>query len=48
MQSSFEEELKRDGFADVETKSAQSNKHAAAHAHPFDVRAKVCSRAISR
>ena len=47
MQSSFEEELKRDGFADVETKSAQSNKHAAAHAHPFDVRAKVLAGDIT-
>ena len=37
----FEEELQRDGFVDVETKSVEGDKCVGVHTHPFDVRAKV-------
>ena len=44
---SFEEDLKRDGFADIETKSVERNKHTGEHSHPFDVRAKVLAGEIT-
>jgi len=43
----FEEELRRDGFGDVETKSVEGNKCVGNHSHPFDVRAKVLSGEIT-
>jgi quercetin dioxygenase-like cupin family protein len=43
----FEDDLKRDGFADIETKSVESNKHVGEHSHPFDVRAKVLAGEIT-
>jgi quercetin dioxygenase-like cupin family protein len=43
----FEDDLKRDGFADIETKSVESHKHVGEHSHPFDVRAKVLAGEIT-
>jgi quercetin dioxygenase-like cupin family protein len=43
----FEDELKRDGFTDIETKSVESNKRVGQHSHPFDVRAKVLAGEIT-
>jgi len=43
----FENELQREGFADIETKSVESNKHVGAHSHPFDVCAKVLAGEIT-
>ena len=43
----FEDDLKRDGFVEIETKSAESNKHVGDHSHPFDVRAKVLAGEIT-
>jgi len=45
--STFEEELHRDGFSDIETKSVEGNKCVGAHSHPFDVRAKVLTGDIT-
>jgi quercetin dioxygenase-like cupin family protein len=44
---SFEDDLRREGFADIETKSVESNKHVGEHSHPFDVRAKVLAGEIA-
>ena len=44
---SFEDDLKHDGFADIETKSVESNKRVGEHSHPFDVRAKVLAGEIT-
>ena len=43
----FEDDLKRDGFADIETKAVESHKHVGEHSHPFDVRAKVLAGEIT-
>jgi quercetin dioxygenase-like cupin family protein len=43
----FEDDLKRDGFANIETKSVESNKRVGEHSHPFDVRAKVLAGEIT-
>jgi quercetin dioxygenase-like cupin family protein len=43
----FEDDLERDGFSDIETKSVESNKRVEQHSHPFDVRAKVLAREIT-
>jgi len=43
----FEDELRRDGFANIETKTVESNKSVAQHSHPFDVRAKVLAGEIT-
>jgi quercetin dioxygenase-like cupin family protein len=43
----FEDDLKRDGFADIEIKSVESNKRVGEHSHPFDVRAKVLAGEIT-
>jgi quercetin dioxygenase-like cupin family protein len=43
----FEDDLKRDGFVEIETKSVESHKRVAEHAHPFDVRAKVLAGEIT-
>jgi quercetin dioxygenase-like cupin family protein len=43
----FEDELRREGFTDIETKSAESHKHVDVHSHPFDVRAKVLAGEIT-
>jgi quercetin dioxygenase-like cupin family protein len=45
--SAFEDELRALGFADVTTKSVESNQHVGAHSHPFDVRAKVLDGEIT-
>lgn len=37
----FEAELKRDGFADIETRTAQPNVVSPLHSHPCDIRALV-------
>jgi quercetin dioxygenase-like cupin family protein len=37
----FEGELKRDGFTDIETRSAQPNVFSPLHSHPCDIRALV-------
>ena len=39
--TTFQTELKRDGFNDIETKSQPANLFNAAHSHPFEVRALV-------
>jgi mannose-6-phosphate isomerase-like protein (cupin superfamily) len=39
--ASFEAELKRDGFLEVETKSVGPNVGLEEHTHPYDVRAMV-------
>jgi len=44
---SFENELQRDGFQDIETKTVESNKRVEEHSHPFDVRAKVLAGEIT-
>lgn len=44
---SFEDQLQRDGFADIDTKSVEGNKRVGAHSHPFDVRAKVLAGEIT-
>ena len=44
---SFEDQLRRDGFADIDTKSVEGNKRVGAHSHPFDVRAKVLAGEIT-
>jgi len=44
---SFEDQLQRDGFADIDTKSVEGNKRVDAHSHPFDVRAKVLAGEIT-
>ena len=36
--ATFQAELKRDGFNDIETKSQPANRFNAAHSHPFEVR----------
>jgi quercetin dioxygenase-like cupin family protein len=43
----FEAALRRDGFAEIETKSVDANKHVPAHSHAFDVRALVLDGEIT-
>jgi quercetin dioxygenase-like cupin family protein len=43
----FEDDLERDGFIDIETKTVESNKCVGEHSHPFDVRAKVLAGEIT-
>jgi len=43
----FENDLQRDGFEDIETKTVEGNKCVAEHSHPFDVRAKVLAGEIT-
>ena len=44
---SFEDELRQDGFADLDTKTVAGDKRVDVHSHPFDVRAKVLDGEIT-
>jgi quercetin dioxygenase-like cupin family protein len=43
----FEAELKRDGFTNIETRSAQPNLFSPLHSHPCDIRALVMSGEVT-
>jgi quercetin dioxygenase-like cupin family protein len=43
----FEAELKRDGFVDIETRSAQPNVFSPLHSHPCDIRALVMTGEVT-
>lgn len=45
--TTFENDLRRDGYLDVVTKSVESNKQVPPHSHPFDVRALVLAGQIT-
>ena len=43
----FEAELRRDGYTDIETRSALPNQCAPEHAHPCDIRALITAGQIT-
>lgn len=43
----FEADLRRDGYQDIETKSQPADVHVGSHAHDFDVRALVLSGEVT-
>ena len=45
--AAFEAELKRDGFTEIETRSAQPNVFSPPHTHPCDIRAFLIAGALT-